>query len=481
MKIILMKNLIGRKNEQQLLLDAYQSNQSEMVAVLGRRRVGKTYLIKQTFTKPDFEFTGVLSATKDEQLLIFSKKLEEFSGKKIKQLPKNWLDAFELLKQYLLKIKSKSKKIIFIDELPWLDTAKSKFTEALGYFWNDFALYNNVMLVVCGSSASWMIKNIVRSKGGLHNRITKRIELYPFNLFETEQYLKQKGIVLDKFLITQLYMVMGGIPFYLNEIKKGEGVVQNIDRICFSKNGLLKNEFENLFASLYSNYKTHITIIKILSSKWKGLSRTELLKHTKLTDGGAITRILEELELSSFISITYPFGKLKKDALYRVSDNYSIFYLHFIDGNKSVKSGAFVNQMHTSKWNTWCGYAFENICFSHTHQIEKKLGIHAIHTENSSYIKKGTLANKGFQIDLLIDRADRIINICEIKFSSTVFTITNDYLSKLMGKINGFKAATKTKKVLFLTFISTYGLHKNAHSENIIQNQIVLSDLFENV
>jgi AAA+ ATPase superfamily predicted ATPase len=320
-----MNVLVGRENEQKILLEAYHSKQSEMIAVLGRRRVGKTFLIKQTFAKFDFEFTGILNATKGEQLIAFTKKIEQFSGKKIIDNPTNWIEAFELLKKYLLK--KKTKKVIFIDELPWLDTAKSKFTEALGYFWNDFALYNNVTLVVCGSSASWMIKNIVRSKGSLHNRITKRIELHPFNLYETELFLKKKGIVFDKYSIAQLYMVMGGIPFYLNEIKKGESVAQNIDRICFTKNGLLFKEFDNLFASLYSNYKTHIAIIKILSSKWKGLSRNELLKHTKLTDGGAITRILEELELSSFISITYPFGKKKKEALYRVADNYSIFYL----------------------------------------------------------------------------------------------------------------------------------------------------------
>ncbi|MEN9523782.1 MAG: hypothetical protein RL065_2159 [Bacteroidota bacterium] len=473
-----MKALIGREKEQKILTEAYQSKQSEMIAVLGRRRVGKTFLIKQTFKKFDFEFTGILNATKNEQLLAFSKKIEQFNGKKIKQIPKNWIEAFELLKNYLAK--NKSKKVIFIDELPWLDTAKSKFTEALGYFWNDFALYNNITLVVCGSSASWMIKNIVRSKGGLHNRITKRIELHPFNLYETEQFLKRKGVVLDKYAITQLYMVMGGIPFYLNEVNNNESVAQCIDRVCFSKNGLLNKEFENLFASLYSNYKTHIAIIKTLSSKWKGLSRTELVKHLKLTDGGAITRILEELEMSSFITITYPFGKKKKEALYRVSDNYSIFYLQFIDGINGYKKGSFISLMHTQKWNNWCGYAFENICFEHLSQIENKLGISAIHSEASSFFHKGSESKKGFQIDLLIDRADRIINLFEIKFCDSEFTITKDYALKLQNKLAGFRAVTKTKKILFLSMISTFGINENTHSKNNIQNKITLQDLFTN-
>jgi hypothetical protein len=275
-------------------------------------------------------------------------------------------------------------------------------------------------------------------------------------------------------------MVMGGIPFYLNEINNDESVAQNIDRICFSKNGLLNKEFENLFASLYSNYKTHIAIIKILSSKWKGLSRNELVNHIKLTDGGAITRILEELEMSSFITITYPFGKKKKDALYRVSDNYSIFYLHYMDGISSHKKGTFINLMHTPKWNSWCGYAFENICFEHLPQIEKKLGISAIHSEASSFFYKGTELKKGFQIDLLIDRADRIINIFEIKFCDTEFTITKDYALKLQNKLAGFKTISKTKKILFLSMVSTFGITQNVHSKSTVQNELILNDLFSN-
>jgi AAA+ ATPase superfamily predicted ATPase len=473
-----MNLLIGRKKEKEILLDCLQSDQAEMIAVLGRRRVGKTFLIKQTFTHLDFEFTGILNASKKDQLNAFVKKIEQFSGKKNQTKPKNWLDAFDLLKDYLMKLKRKTKKIIFIDELPWLDTAKSKFTDALGYFWNDFALYNNIVLVVCGSSASWMIKNIVKNKGGLHNRITKRIELNPFTLYETELFLKKKSIQLDQYSITQLYMTMGGIPFYLNEIKKGESVAQNIDRICFSKNGLLYKEFENLFISLYDNPKTHIQIIKALSSKWKGMSRKELLKITKLTDGGAITRILEELEMSAFITIHYPIDKKKKDALYRVSDNYCVFYLHFINSLNSFKKGTFINLMPTSKWHTWSGYAFENICFSHISQIEKKLGIHAIHTEAGSFLHKGNLTIAGFQIDLLIERADRIINLCEIKFYDRPYIITNDYAQKIKNKINGFKQISKTKKTIFPTFISTFGLIENTYSKSIIQNQVALQHLF---
>ncbi len=473
-----MSSLVGRNKEQQLLLQAFQSPESEMVAILGRRRVGKTFLIKQTFKSIDFEFTGILHASKQEQLATFTQKLSDFSGSNYKTKPKNWLEAFELLKQHLKTKRKKSKKIIFIDELPWLDTPKSKFTDALGYFWNDYAMYNNVILILCGSAASWMIKNIVNHKGGLHNRITKRIEINPFTLLETKQFLEKQHIHFDEYAITQLYMVMGGIPFYLKEIQKGESVAQNIDRICFDKNGLLYGEFSNLFASLYDNFETHLKLIKALSSKWKGITREEIIKQSQLKDGGNITKVLEELQRSSFISITYPFGKKKKDALYRISDPYTIFYFHFIEGQKLVKQGMFINLMRSPKWSSWCGYAFENVCFYHLPQIEQKLGIYAIYSEASSYFSKGTVHKKGFQLDLLIDRADKIITICEIKFYDSTFTITKEYAEQLRNKLALFKAETKSKKMLFFAFISTFGVSPNSYKNTLVQNEIKLNDIF---
>jgi len=473
-----MTHLVGRNREQRLLINAFQSPESEMVAVLGRRRVGKTFLIKQTFPSIDFEFTGILKASKQEQLATFTQKLTELSGVTYTKKPKNWLEAFELLKQFLKTKRKKTKKIIFIDELPWLDTPKSKFTDALGYFWNDYAIYNNIILVLCGSAASWMIKNIVNHKGGLHNRITKRIELRPFSLLETKEFLDKQGILFDEYALTQIYMIMGGVPFYLKEIQKGESVAQNIDRICFDKNGLLNNEFQHLFASLYDHFDTHLILIKALASKWKGLTREEIIKLSQLKDGGNISKVLEELERSSFISITYPFGKKKKDALYRIADPYTIFYFHFIEGQKSLKKGMFINLMRSPKWNSWCGYAFENVCFYHLPQIEQKLGIQSIYSETSSYFSRGTDEKKGFQIDLLIDRADKVINICEIKFYDASFTITKEYADQIRNKLALFKEETKTKKLLFFTMISTFGTFENSHKNTLVQNEVKLIDIF---
>jgi uncharacterized protein len=475
-----MAELVGRIREQRLLTNAAKSPESEMVAILGRRRVGKTFLIRQTFPQFDFEFTGILHATKQEQINAFVNKISEYSGKTYSVKPKNWIEALDLLKQYLSTKKKKSKKLIFIDELPWLDTKKSRFTDALGYFWNDYALYNNVMLIVCGSATSWMIRNIVNHRGGLHNRITKRIELKPFTLAETKSFFKSRQLVFDHYSIAQIYMVMGGIPFYLNEIEKGESVAQNIDRICFDKNGLLYSEFNNLFASLYDNFENHLLLIKTLATKWKGLTRDELIKLCKLNDGGNITKVLEELEQSSFITISYPFGKKKKTALYRIFDPYTIFYFHFIEGKKSLKQGNFINLMRSPKWTSWCGYAFENICLYHLPQIEKKLGIQAIYSESSSYFHKGTEGSDGFQIDLLIDRADKVINLCEMKFYDAEFTITKDYADKLRTKIARFKEATKTQKLIFLTLISSNGVSENENKISLVENEVKLIELFNN-
>ncbi len=474
-----MTILSGRTEEKEILLSALASPSSEMIAVLGRRRVGKTFLIKQVYPQLDFEFTGVLNAPVTEQLENFTQKLVEYGTlKKTITKPVNWLQAFALLKKLLQAKKSKRKKIIFIDELPWLDTPKARFTEALGYFWNDYAAANNIVIVICGSAASWMIRKVVHNKGGLHNRITKLIDVKPFTLKETEQFFKAANIAFSRYDIAQLYMIMGGIPYYLNEVKKGASVAQNIDRICFQKNGLLNTEFEKLYSSLFSNAENHITIVKALAGRWKGLTRKDIVTITKLTDGGNITKVLEELEMSSFISTTHPFGKIKKDKIFRLADPYSLFYLHFIARQKKAAKGTFINMAKMAKWQSWCGYAFENICVGHLDKIIKALGVAAIYTETAGYIQRGNDENQGVQIDLLIDRADRIINICEIKFYDAPFTITKEYAAKLRLAIAKFREATKTRKTLLLTMITTFGVEKNMHAAELVQNEITLNDLF---
>jgi uncharacterized protein len=471
------KVIIGREEEQRMLTEIIAANGADMLAVTGRRRVGKTYLIKTFFeNQMHFEFSGILNADNEQQLQSFAIALAKQSGKSTaKAIPANWLEAFRQLADYLDSLKRVKKRIVFIDELPWLDTHKSKFLMALDWFWNSWASNKNILVIICGSAASWMASKIINNRGGLHNRVTKRMHLQPFTLSETAAYLKYRGITLSHYHILQLYMTLGGIPHYLKEIKKGQSAAQNINRICFEKNGLLVNEFDNLYNALFVNAKQHTSIIEALASKQKGLSRTEILTATKLKDGGSFSKLLRELEQSDFIAAYYPFDKVKKETLYRLVDEYSLFYLKFIRNKKNIN---WMQLSATPAYKIWSGYTFENTCMKHIDKIKAALGIASVYTEQSSFIYKGNVAADGTQIDLLIDRKDNVINICEAKFYDKPFSITKAYAAELRNKMRIFQERTKTRKSLFLTILSAYGLVQNEHSIGFVQQEVTMESLF---
>jgi uncharacterized protein len=472
---------IGRISEIDLLKKALDSDRSEMVAVIGRRRVGKTHLIKQAYGGlVDFEITGIQHSTMSLQLANFSNKLQEFSKQRSSVTrPANWFDAFNLLKIHLSRKRTTRKKIIFFDELPWIATPKSGFLEALGHFWNDWAADNQVLIAICGSAANWMINQVLHHKGSLHNRISQLIHLQPFTLAETALFLKSNKIALNQYQIVQIYMVTGGIPHYLNAIDKGQSVAQNIDRLCFSSQGLLKEEFDKLYSSLYDKADSHIAIIRGLAGKWMGLNRSQLLKVTGLTDGGSFTRVLLELEQSDFIVSTLPFDKKKKDMLYRLIDNYSLFYIKFMEDRRKGGRGTFLSLERTPVWKSWCGYAFENICLTHLPQIKTALGISGVYTEASSYLLKGSKRKKGAQIDMLINRGDGILNICEMKFYDAPFTITKNYAEELRNKRDAVRRAVSNRKSIFITLITCFGVHQNSYATELIQSHIAIDRLFE--
>ena len=474
--------LIGRQPEQATLHKALHSKESEMVAVFGRRRVGKTYLVRTVFDKKiDLEFTGVQDASLQEQLRTFFFLMEKYANPTTKlTAPKNWLDAFlQLITVLEEKEPSKRKRIIFFDELPWLATHRSRFLKAFGFFWNNWASKNNMLIIICGSAASWMIQKIVKDKGGLHNRITRRIHLKPFNLAETEDFLVSKQLKLNHYHILLIFMIMGGIPHYLKEIEKGKSAIQNINDICFSEEGLLADEFNNLYAALFANADNHITIVRALAKKWKGLTRREIIDQSGLSDGGGLTKILNELVRSGFITTYYPFGKKTKTTLYRLTDEYSLFYLHFIEQNRRNVKGAWKALSQSAVFKSWSGYAFESVCLKHIDQIKKALQIGGIYSESSGFVFTGNEYLPGIQIDLLIDRNDQAINICEMKFHQKEFTISKSYAAQLRKKISVFSEVSKTKKQIFLTMITTFGLLENKHSQGLVDNELLMGVLFE--
>lgn len=473
---------IGREKEKEILREALQSQEAEMVAVIGRRRVGKTFLIKTEYEKQIlFEITGLQDAPVEQQLAHFNFTLAKYAQSDIPiEKAKDWLNAFMLL-TYVLKKKleeSDSKKVIYFDELPWLAKNDSGFLTGLEFFWNSWAVRQNVVVVICGSAATWMIRNLVNNTGGLYNRITRRIYMKPFTLAETKKYFQSRHFNFTNYEIVQIYMALGGIPHYLKEVKGNKSAAQNIDDICFASLGLLRDEFRLMFSSLFENAEKHIAIIRALSTSRQGLPRQKIVKSGKIPENGNTTKVLEELEQSGFITSYYPFGKLKKDKLYRLTDEYSLFYLQFIENKVHEGSGAWQHLSQTQEYKTWCGYAFETICLKHLPSIKKAMSIGGVYSLSSTFYKKGTAEQKGMQIDLLLDRADHIINIFEIKFHNAEITLTKEQAEALQRKLWAFAEATKTRKRLSLVLITTYGLRHNMHSLGLVETVLTLDDLF---
>jgi AAA+ ATPase superfamily predicted ATPase len=477
-----MEDVIGRTEEKELIKRIESSGEPELLAVYGRRRIGKTFLIRNGFSRGlAFEFSGTHNAALSQELESFSLALTNASGGIQLARPNGWIQAFQMLIQYLTPLIKKERKVIFFDEFPWINSPRSGFLPAFENFWNSWASKEkNLVVVICGSAASWMIKKVINNRGGLHNRVTRRIRLLPFTVAETSEYLKARKVKLDKYQILQIYMAMGGIPQYLKEIEPGYSAAQVIDKLCFTKDGLLNDEFKNLYYSLFDSAENHIDIIRALAQKGKGLTRSEIIETCKLTSGGYTTQLLDELKESGFITPYIPFGKTSKDSIYKLTDEYSLFYIKFIENSRARGQGTWLMFSTGASWKSWSGIAYESICMKHIDQIKNAIGIKNVYSEVSVWRHQPKSANEqGAQIDVLIDRADRCINICEMKFASDIFEVTKAYAKELDNKLKIFQAQTKTKKSLFITLVTTYGVKNIDNYPGLIQQQITMDVLFE--
>lgn len=469
-------NVVGRNYEVNRLKSSFKSYKSELVAIFGRRRIGKTYLIR-TICNPyiKFEVTGLYNGDSASQLEVFFDELKKRSIKfNSEKPPKNWKQAFEFLKTYLNGLRSKGKKVIFIDEMPWLDTHKSNFRMYFGHFWNTYCEKRDDLLVIlCGSAASYMVQNVISNQGSLHARLSYKLEIKPFTLAETEEFLKSKNINWGHYNILHLYIAIGGIPHYLNKVQKGESVVQCIQRLCFDANGDLVNEFDEIFESLFIHSQSHISIVRALSTVNKGIERNLLIKKAKHPGGGAFTRALDELVASGFVAKYPAFDKKNRKMLYRLTDEYSRFYLKYIEPNRNQGENFWKTLSQKQSYLSWAGFNFETICLKHIAQLKKALKIEGIHSVNSSW------HNENAQIDLVIKRDDNWINLCEMKFYSDKYIIDKKELTSLRNKISSFKKDTKTKDAIGLTFISTFGVEPNEHYHEIVENDFEMGVLFE--
>ena len=469
--------IIGRKEEQQILHSAAQSENSEFVAVYGRRRVGKTYLIRETFGyKFTFQHTGLAKGNTKEQLFSFAISLRD-AGYDDCPIPKSWLEAFSLLSTYL-KNSTDEKKIVFLDELPWMDTPRSNFISAFEHFWNGWAsARKDIVLIICGSATSWIINKVINDHGGLHNRVTKQIALQPFTLKECEMFAQSKGLEMSRYQLAECYMVFGGIPYYWSLLEKGLSLAQNIDKIIFAKNGKLSNEFYQLYASLFKSPEQYIDIVTALGKKKAGMTREEIIAATDKYSNGALSKVLDELEYCGFIRKYNGFDKKSKQAIYQLIDNYTLFYFKFIQQNENNDEHFWSASIDSAMHRAWSGLAFERLCMAHTQQIKAALGIAGVLSNVYSWRKEADETSNGAQIDLLIDRKDQVINLCEMKYSLSEYIIDAEYEQKLRNKKSVFIDTTNTRKAVHLTMVTTFGIKTNAHS-GIVQNEITLDDLF---
>ena len=468
--------IIGREKERAALKKYQDSSAPEFLVLYGRRRVGKTFLIREHFAgKIDFYATGLASGNKDEQLRAWSMAINNYFGG-VSEIASTWLEAFALLRSKLEKKNPTKRKVLFIDEAPWMDTHKSGFLTALEHFWNGWASGRaDIFLIICGSATSWVVSNILKNRGGLYNRVTRRMRLLPFTLKETEDYLREKEIDIGRYRICEAYMIFGGVPYYYSLLGRGLSLPQNVDALCFAEDGILRGEFHELYSTLFKNSENYIKVVTALSSKSKGLTRDEIISKAGLTSGGGLTRVLEELELCGFIR-SYPNYMMDENlCLYQLTDPFSLFHLRFIRGKRPKNPRFWTASLESPSLTAWKGYAFEQVCFAHCEQIKNALGLKAISTEMSSWRSRHSAP--GAQIDLLIDRKDGIINLCEIKYSKAEYVISAREETQLRNKIAVFETETKAKKAIHLTMVTTYGIANNSHA-GISQSEVTLEDLF---
>jgi hypothetical protein len=483
-----LDRILGRREEKKILKLASESREPEFIAIYGRRRVGKTHLVREFFGDAiSVEIVGQHGASLGEQLENFAGALGRAIGMGIRpQKPGSWSEAFGQMERFLESSSVKSRgrrRVVFLDEMPWLNSPRSRFLPALEHFWNAWgSRQSDFILVTCGSAASWMIQKLVRARGGLHNRLTRQIRLLPFTLGETEEFLQSRGVDLVRMQIAELFMTMGGIPHYLKEAEPGMSAAQIIDKTCFRPGGLLREEFDKLYLSLFSESGQHMKIIRALAKSRSGATRGDILESAGFGSGGSASLRLEELEESGFIQSAIPFGKKAKDAIYGLSDELSLFHLDWIArlGRRSPGDGYWLSQQSTPRRRAWAGHAFESLCLKHALRLKAALGIAGVETTQSPWHNRPAAGSgiPGAQVDLLIDRRDGTINLCEMKFSESAFTIDKGYAEKLRRKLDVFRRATGTRKNVFLTMVTTLGVTDNAYSRELVTSSLTLDDLF---
>jgi len=463
--------MIGREKELATLNRLKESKRSEFVVVYGRRRIGKTFLVRQAFSDTfTFSHTGVENVNLSGQLRAFASSLKDTGVSSVPRLT-SWFDAFDALKERILSSPA-DKKVVFLDELPWMDTPKSSFIPALEFFWNGWcSARSDVLLVACGSATSWIVNKILKSRGGLHNRVTEQIWLRPFMLAECEAYAGELGLSMSRFELAEAYMALGGVPYYWSFLKPGLSIAQNIDALLFAPDAKLRLEFSQLYASLFKNPEPYVKIVTTLGAKSVGLLREEIARACGISGSGKLSGYLEELEQCGFVRRYQPYGAVKKGYLTQLVDNFTLFHFRFMAENHRHDPHFWTSSSDTPLFRTWAGLAFERLCLQEVDALKRALGI--------SGVICGTCAwrGQGAQVDLLLDRNDRIVDLCEMKFCEGLYEIDRDDDIKLRTRRETFVRETACRKSVHLVLVTTHGLG-NSKYQSVFQSVITLDDLF---
>ena len=478
-----MGKIIGRKREQEELLRIYRRNGAQFVAIYGRRRVGKTFLVRELF-KDEFAFyhTGVSPVELSgenllaAQLSAFSSSLRRYSSAHGSH-PSNWMEAFDLLIDLLASEPHDKRQVVFIDEMPWMDTPRSGFITAFEHFWNGWAAgQDNLMLIVCGSASSWISDNLINSYGGLYDRVTCEIQLSPFTLAEAEALLRAQEVTMSRYDIVQLYMAVGGIPMYLSYVHAGQSLAQTIDQLFFARKAKLKDEFDRLFNSIFNQPEKYRRVVTLLAGRQKGYSRDEIIRLLSIDSGSSLSQLLKTLEACDFIEHYRPFENNRRQMMYRLTDPFCLFFLANVHG-RSRSETFWRDNENLPSLSTWRGRAFENLCLGHLAQIKRALGIEGVACEAATWTMRGTEDESGMQIDLILDRNDRVVNLCEMKFVNTSFTVDAKYEQVLRRRINWMSDHVGKRKNVQMTLVTTYGLTHGMHS-GVFQSTVTMDDLF---
>lgn len=479
-----MCQIIGRKEEIATLKRACESGRAEFVAVYGRRRVGKTFLINEVLhDNIAFRHTG-LSPYDRKRKVTLRDQLQNFHFSLIRhgmeggEPPRSWMEAFFSLERFLERQDNGSRQVVFIDELPWMDTQRSGFLTALEAFWNGWGCSrHNLCLVVCGSATSWMLDNIINNKGGLYGRLTHEMHLSPFTLRECEEFFISRGIKMSRYNTAQAYMILGGIPYYLDYFNPSLSLAQNIDALFFSRQPKLGDEFERLFNSVFDKPQVCMDIVRMLGKRHSGYTRDEIAVSTKSNPNGDFTKIIKALVASGFILPYSPFGTSEREPLrYKLADPFCWFWLHFKEHRYIGEADYWMNHLKESEISSWRGIAFEEVCMQHIAQIKRALQIGGVSTRESSYVLHGDEDNDGMQIDLIIDRADDVVNVCEMKYCKGEFIVTKSYAEKIARRIEALEKLFPSK-TFHPTIISAASVKRNEHSDAFL-SQLTIDDLF---